>query len=96
MVEFLVLDVSGDLAGLSDADRECTVAVLPSEVFEALGLEPFAGAGFDLFDDLGDGQGSGEIEEEADVVLDAANLDGVAADVAEDAAGVGKEFGSDG
>lgn len=93
----LVLDVADEFRALRFTDREDAVAALPVETAEcgALCLQPLGRAGFEFFDELGNGDLAGEVTEDVDVVFDAVNGEAGAVEGFEDRDEVGVQFLAD-
>ena len=83
----LVGNVADDDIHLFGVDGECSVAILPVEVFQGiiLGLDPLGGIGFDLFYQIHERDFFGQQAQDVDVVGVAANDDGLAAQLVADA-----------
>ena len=95
MVLRLVADILRNSVQTSVIHRESPIARLPAEAIVILlvqGLDPFAAVGLDALHEIGQGDGLGQGGEDVDVVADAANLDGDATHVADEAADVGEHL----
>lgn len=91
----LVADVLRGLVKVPVINGEGTVARLPSEALVVAfvqGLDPLAAVGFDILDELGQGDGLGQGGQDVDVVADTANGYRDAVHVVDDAADVGKDL----
>jgi len=98
MMFALVGDVLADGFHVGFGDGEGTVSGLPCEggEFRALGFDPFGGGFFDVFDDLADGHGSRQIEEQVGVVFHGVDENGSTSEILQYRGHVGVEGGSHG
>ena len=96
VVLFLVADIGSDFIAGRRRDGESTVAFLPGEGGEAVfRFDPLGGVAFEVFDEVGEGDGGGEGEEEVDVVGDSADFGWEGVKGSEATAEVGVEFVAD-
>lgn len=89
----LVSDVGADGSHVGFRNGKCSVSRLPrkSGEFLALGFDPLGRGFFDLLDDLADGNGSGQVEEQVGVVLHRIDKHGGTAEILQDAGHVAVE-----
>ena len=93
----LVGDVGADGSHVGFRNGKCSVSRLPrkSGEFLALGFDPLGRGFFDLLDDLADGNGSGQVEEQVGVVLHRIDKDRRTAEVLQDCGHVGVQGAAD-
>ena len=93
MMLFLRRDIRADLLDIRLAYGERAVSTLPVEVAERrpLFLHPLRGTLLCLLHKPGDGDGAGKVAEDVDVIFHAADEDGLAPDVLQDARHVGMQ-----
>ena len=95
MVFRLVSDIVCGLIQVPVIDRECAIAPLPGEAFVILlvqRLDPLAAISLDVLNEFGDGDGFGQVSQNVDVVADAADGNGDASHVVDNASDVGEDF----
>ena len=79
---------------LRKPNRKRPVTILPREIVQigVFGFDPERGSSFGFFNHLGEGVGAGQRAEEVNMVFDAADDEGLAIEVGQDAAEVAVEF----
>ena len=97
MMLLLRPDISADLLDIRLTHRKRTVSSLPEEIpiGGSLFLHPFRGVLLRLFHQIGDRDGTGEIAQDVNMILDAIDEDRLAANVLEHARHIGVESGAD-
>ena len=95
MMDFLLGDVRKNRFPLRLADRKNTVAALPAESVMALAFYDSGRAGFEILDQLGEGDLSGESAKNMDMIFHTADLKRVALQAPQGAGQIGMHLRSE-